>query len=269
MDKSNFSIYRDQVDKTTLLSPDEEKDLLIKAKNGDKEARNKLIESNLRLVVAIANKYKGMGIEYLDLIQQGNMGLCYAVDKYDPSYNTKLSTYATKWIKKYIRDCIPEQSRTIKRTRAIQWTLSQIAKIEDDYLDKYDRRPTEEEIAQELGRTTDGIKQLLQDRSIAFIPLDTPLPGDRLSAAEKIADEPDTDTEDNKMKEAVNVALQNLTPEEADIMIKLYGIGCTPVSARSLAERYGYSYQTVENRRCEIIRKLRYPEILSEIRGQL
>ena len=144
-------MYFKEIGKVPLLSAEEERDLAIRIEQGDEEAKKKLCESNLRLVVSIARRYLNRGLSFLDLIQEGNLGLIKAVEKFDYTKGYKFSTYATWWIRQAITRSIADQARTIRIPVHMVETINKLIRISRQLLQEYGREPTSEEIAKEMG----------------------------------------------------------------------------------------------------------------------
>jgi len=167
-------MYFKEIGKVPLLSAEEERELAIRIEQGDEEAKKKLCESNLRLVVSIARRYLNRGLSFLDLIQEGNLGLIKAVEKFDYTKGYKFSTYATWWIRQAITRSIADQARTIRIPVHMVETINKLIRISRQLLQEYGREPTSEEIAREMGITVEKvreIKKISQDP----VSLETPI----------------------------------------------------------------------------------------------
>ena len=167
-------MYLKEIGKVSLLTAEEERELAIRMEQGDEEAKKKLCESNLRLVVSIAKRYLNRGLSFLDLIQEGNLGLIKAVDKFDYTKGYKFSTYATWWIRQAITRSIADQARTIRIPVHMVETINKLIRVSRQLLQEYGREPTSEEIAKEMGITPEKvreIKKISQDP----VSLETPI----------------------------------------------------------------------------------------------
>ena len=155
-------MYLREIGKIPLLSQDEEQELARKAMEGDKKAKDKLAEANMRLVVSIAKRYGGRGLDFLDLIQEGNTGLLRAVDKFDPDKGFKFSTYATWWIRQAITRAIADQARTIRIPVHMVETINKVLRTTRRLTQDLNREPTNEEIAQAMGMEVDKIEYVMR-----------------------------------------------------------------------------------------------------------
>ena len=153
-------MYLKEIGKVPLLTAEEELEIAQRMAAGDEEARKKLSESNLRLVVSIAKRYVGRGMQFLDLIQEGNLGLIKAVEKFDYSKGYKFSTYATWWIRQAITRAIADQARTIRIPVHMVETINKLIRVSRQLLQEYGREPTPEEIAKEMGVSEEKVREI-------------------------------------------------------------------------------------------------------------
>ena len=167
-------MYLKEIGRINLLTSDEEFEYAIRAEEGDEEAKRMLAESNLRLVVSIAKRYVGRGMLFLDLIQEGNIGLMKAVDKFDPSKGYKFSTYATWWIRQAITRAIADQARTIRVPVHMVETINKLARVQRQLTQELNREPTDEEIAKKLGVTIEKVREVYKI-SQDPVSLETPI----------------------------------------------------------------------------------------------
>lgn len=262
-------LYMDDVGKYPLLTKEEAEQLHIQAKKGDKEAREKLINSNLRLVISIANTYVGCGLDYMDLIQQGNIGLINAVDNWDPNLGT-LSTFATFKIRASISRYCYNNIDTIRKPVWQKELSYQIDKTIENFILISGRKPSVDEIAAILDIYPEKIEKIYQDNSVNFIPLDAPVSDDSNAKIEEtIADESPDEFEADKMKKAVEVALSFLEPDEREILENSFGLNGKCKTQEQMAMERGCTKQNMSLKKLELIQKLRYPEILDAIRKEL
>lgn len=225
-------LYLREIGQVKLLTPEEEIELAARIKKGDKKAREHMIKANLRLVVKIAHDYDGLGLPLLDLINEGNIGLMKAVERFDPSKGGKLSTYAAWWIKQSIKRALANQSKTIRLPVHLVDKISRLRRVALQLQEVFGREPTDEELAEELGIPTHRVTML---RSIAARPtsLDAPIGEDETSTfAEIVEDEKATDPyeqlEEKTVTAMVNELLSRLDPREQTILRERFGLDGGP-----------------------------------------
>ncbi len=257
-------MYLREIGKIPLLSFDEELELAKRVINGDEEAKQKLAESNLRLVVSIAKKYVGRGMLFLDLIQEGNMGLIKAVEKFDYTKGYKFSTYATWWIRQAITRAIADQARTIRIPVHMVETINKLIRTSRHLLQQLGREPTPEEIAQEMEIP---VEKVMEIQKIAQDPvsLETPIgEEDDSHLGDFIQDEDSPAPQDSAaytlLKEQLEEVMNTLTPREAKVLKLRFGL--EDGRARTL-EEVGREFQVTRERIRQIeakaLRKLRHP----------
>ena len=257
-------MYLREIGKIPLLSFDEELELAKRVINGDEEAKQKLAESNLRLVVSIAKKYVGRGMLFLDLIQEVNMGLIKAVEKFDYTKGYKFSTYATWWIRQAITRAIADQARTIRIPVHMVETINKLIRTSRHLLQQLGREPTPEEIAQEMEIP---VEKVMEIQKIAQDPvsLETPIgEEDDSHLGDFIQDEDSPAPQDSAaytlLKEQLEEVMNTLTPREAKVLKLRFGL--EDGRARTL-EEVGREFQVTRERIRQIeakaLRKLRHP----------
>ncbi len=257
-------MYLREIGKIPLLSFDEELELAKKVIDGDEEAKQKLAESNLRLVVSIAKKYVGRGMLFLDLIQEGNMGLIKAVEKFDYTKGYKFSTYATWWIRQAITRAIADQARTIRIPVHMVETINKLIRTSRHLLQQLGREPTPDEIAQEMEIP---VEKVMEIQKIAQDPvsLETPIgEEDDSHLGDFIQDEDSPAPQDSAaytlLKEQLEEVMNTLTPREAKVLKLRFGL--EDGRARTL-EEVGREFQVTRERIRQIeakaLRKLRHP----------
>ena len=257
-------MYLREIGKIPLLSFDEELELAKRVINGDEEAKQKLAESNLRLVVSLAKKYVGRGMLFLDLIQEGNMGLIKAVEKFDYTKGYKFSTYATWWIRQAITRAIADQARTIRIPVHMVETINKLIRTSRHLLQQLGREPTPEEIAQEMEIP---VEKVMEIQKIAQDPvsLETPIgEEDDSHLGDFIQDEDSPAPQDSAaytlLKEQLEEVMNTLTPREAKVLKLRFGL--EDGRARTL-EEVGREFQVTRERIRQIeakaLRKLRHP----------
>ena len=267
-------MYLREIGKIPLLSFDEELELAKRVINGDEEAKQKLAESNLRLVVSIAKKYVGRGMLFLDLIQEGNMGLIKAVEKFDYTKGYKFSTYATWWIRQAITRAIADQARTIRIPVHMVETINKLIRTSRHLLQQLGREPTPEEIAQEMEIP---VEKVMEIQKIAQDPvsLETPIgEEDDSHLGDFIQDEDSPAPQDlaayTLLKEQLEEVMNTLTPREAKVLKLRFGL--EDGRARTL-EEVGREFQVTRERIRQIeakaLRKLRHPSRSKKLRDYM
>lgn len=246
------------------LSFDQEKELSIKALAGDRDAVNTLVECNLLLVVSVAKKYYGCGLPLLDLIQEGNLGLIKAAEKYDGSKGFRFSTYATYWIRQAISRALGDQSRTIRIPANMVELLSKVKKATAELTQKLGRTPTDKEIATHMGVELDKV-QTVMDLAQATTSLDTPVDDEgETCMGDLIADHSAENPLANIIKEAnsqiIEAILDTLGAREAEILKMRFGIiGDKAMTLEEVGAHYGLSKERIRQIENKAIRKLRNP----------
>lgn len=221
-------MYLKEIGVVPLLSNEEEKELAIAVENGDLEAKQRLAEANLRLVVSIAKRYVGRGMQFLDLIQEGNMGLMKAVDKFDYSKGFKFSTYATWWIRQAITRAIADQARTIRIPVHMVETINKLIRISRQLLQDKGREPTPEEIAEGMGITAERVREI-QKIAQEPVSLETPIGeeedshlGDFIEDQDAVA--PDDAASYILLQEQIEDVFTCLTDREQQVLILRFGL---------------------------------------------
>lgn len=263
----SVKIYLQQIGKISLLSSEEELDLAKKIKeSNDAQAINKLINANLRLVVSIAKKYIGRGLSFLDLIQEGNMGLMKAAERFDYSRGYKFSTYATWWIQQAITRAIADKARLIRLPVHMIETLGRIKKATIDLTTENGTTPTREDIAHRLGISVSKLSTLINS-SQDTISIETPATAkeDTVRLGDMIIDEstlsPDMKVTNDNLLTDVRKMLNHLTPKERDVIIMRYGLDDdgTKKTLEEIGARYNVSRERIrqiENRAISKLKKL-------------
>ncbi len=264
-------MYLKEIGQVKLLSAEEEVELAKRVSEGDQEAKNKLTEANLRLVVSIAKKYSGRGLHILDLIQEGNTGLIRAVDKFDWTKGNKFSTYATWWIRQAITRAIADQARTIRVPVHMVEVINKATRCNRKLVQELGREPTMEEIAAELGLPVEKIIEA--NRTAAdTLSLDTPV-GDEedTSIGSFVEDErtpgPADATSNALLAEALKEILDTLTEREADVLRMRFGMydGRTH-TLEEVGQIFGVTRERIRQIENKAIRKLRHPSRAKKIR---
>jgi RNA polymerase primary sigma factor len=257
-------MYLKDIGRIPLLSADEEIELAKKMADGDEEARRKLSEANLRLVVSIAKKYMGRGMLFLDLIQEGNLGLMKAVEKFDYERGYKFSTYATWWIRQAITRAIADQARTIRIPVHMVETINKQVRVSRRLLQEFGREPTPEEIAKEMGVDEARVREILK---IAQDPvsLETPIGEEEDShLSDFIEDDQNkspSDTVDSlALKEQLVGLLNTLTPREEKVLRLRYGLDDgRPRTLEEVGKEFNVTRERIRQIEAKALRKLRHP----------
>ena len=264
-------MYLKEIGQVKLLTAEEEIELAKRVSEGDQEAKNKLTEANLRLVVSIAKKYSGRGLHILDLIQEGNTGLIRAVDKFDWTKGNKFSTYATWWIRQAITRAIADQARTIRVPVHMVEVINKATRCNRKLVQELGREPTVEEIAAELGLPVEKIIEA--NRTAAdTLSLDTPV-GDEedTSIGSFVEDErtpgPADATSNALLSEALKEILDTLTEREADVLKMRFGMydGRTH-TLEEVGQIFGVTRERIRQIENKAIRKLRHPSRAKKIK---
>ena len=221
-------IYLKEIGRVPLLSPDEEVDLAIRISQGDVAAKKRLSEANLRLVVSIAKRYLGRGMQFLDLIQEGNLGLIKAVEKFDHTKGFKFSTYATWWIRQAITRAIADQARTIRIPVHMVETINKVKKVSSQLLHQNGHEPSADDIAAELDMPVDKVREIMR---VAQEPvsLETPIGEEEDSHLGDFLEDdktppPSQIVAESMMKQTLSDVLHMLTPREEQVIRMRYGL---------------------------------------------
>ena len=257
-------MYLKDIGKVPLLSADDEIELARKMTDGDEEAKRRLSEANLRLVVSIAKRYVGRGMQFLDLIQEGNLGLMKAVEKFDYQKGFKFSTYATWWIRQAITRAIADQARTIRIPVHMVETINKVVRVSRTLLQELGREPTAEEIGKEMGISPAKVMEI---QKIAQDPvsLETPIGEEEDShLGDFIEDEQAAAPTDvvafSMLKEQLIGVLDTLTPREEKVLRLRYGIDDgKPRTLEEVGKEFNVTRERIRQIEAKAIRKLRHP----------
>ena len=267
---SNFSIddpvrmYLKEIGKVPLLSAEEEIELAQRMEEGDQEAKKRLAEANLRLVVSIAKRYVGRGMLFLDLIQEGNLGLIKAVEKFDYRKGYKFSTYATWWIRQAITRAIADQARTIRIPVHMVETITKVKKVSSQLLHENGHEPTPQEIADRLGITVDRVREILRI-SQDPVSLETPIGEEEDShLGDFIPDEdapaPAEAASRTLLKEQLSEILGTLTPREEKVLRLRFGLeDGRPRTLEEVGKEFDVTRERIRQIEAKALRKLRHP----------
>ena len=272
MSDDPVKIYLKEIGNYPLLSMDEEVELAKKIAEGDQYATERLTESNLRLVVSIAKKYVGRGLSFLDLIQEGNLGLIKAVDKFDYSKGYKFSTYATWWIRQAITRSIADQSRTIRIPVHMSEVINKAYRISRSLLQELGREPTEEEIAKEMNLPVEKVREIMKI-SADPISLDTPIgEEDDSHLGDFIKDDTIMGPEDaaayTMLQDQIQKLLTTLSEREQRVLILRFGLldGRTR-TLEEVGKEFNVTRERIRQIEAKALRKLRHPNRARMLRG--
>ncbi len=257
-------MYLKEIGRVPLLTADEEIDLAKRMERGDEEAKRRLAEANLRLVVSIAKRYVGRGMLFLDLIQEGNLGLIKAVEKFDYNKGYKFSTYATWWIRQAITRAIADQARTIRIPVHMVETINKLIRVSRQLLQEKGREPLPEEIAAEMDIPVDRVREIMK---IAQEPvsLETPIGEEEDSHLGDFIEDHDAPAPAEAasfmlLKEQLEEVLESLTPREEKVLRLRFGLD--DGRARTLEEvgqHFGVTRERIRQIEAKALRKLRHP----------
>jgi RNA polymerase primary sigma factor len=265
--------YMNQISGHSFLTQDQEKELSVRAMAGDHDAINALVESNLLLVVSIAKRYYGCGLPMLDIIQEGNLGLIKAAEKYDGPKGFRFSTYATYWIRQAISRALNTQSQSIHIPAHVLELLSKIKKAQGVLVQSLNRQPSEEEIAKYLEVDLDKVQTAL-DMSQTVVSLETPIgDDDEASLGDMIADHHSEDSFAYLFREAdnevLNMVLGTLSDREAKILRMRFGMETgQSMTLEDIGTEFGVTRERIRQIEGRALRKLRHPsraKILQEL----
>jgi RNA polymerase primary sigma factor len=257
-------MYLKEIGKVALLTAEEEVELAKRMAGGDKEAKKRMAEANLRLVVSIAKRYVGRGMLFLDLIQEGNLGLIKAVEKFDYTKGYKFSTYATWWIRQAITRAIADQARTIRIPVHMVETINKVMRISRQLLQELGHDPTPEEIAEDMGLPVEKVREILK---IAQEPvsLETPIGEEEDShlgdfIPDEDASEPSEAASFTLLKEQLSEVLSTLTPREEKVLRLRFGIedGRTR-TLEEVGKEFNVTRERIRQIEAKALRKLRHP----------
>ncbi len=267
-------MYLKEIGKVPLLTPEEEQELARRMADGDEEAKRRMAEANLRLVVSIAKRYVGRGMLFLDLIQEGNLGLIKAVDKFDYTKGYKFSTYATWWIRQAITRAIADQARTIRIPVHMVETINKVIRVSRQLLQELGHDPSAEEIAEEMGMPVDKVRDILK---IAQEPvsLETPIGEEEDShlgdfIPDEDASEPSEAASFSLLREQLMTVLDTLTPREKKVLELRFGIvdGRTR-TLEEVGKEFNVTRERIRQIEAKALRKLRHPSRSKKLRDFL
>ncbi len=260
----SVKMYLKEIGQVPLLTTEEEVELAKRMNEGDMSARDKLSVANLRLVVSIAKRYVGRGMHFLDLIQEGNLGLMKAVEKFDYERGFKFSTYATWWIKQSITRAIADQARTIRIPVHMVETINKLGRVSRNLLQTLGREPSAAEIAEKMGITEDKVIEI---QKIAQDPVSLEKPigeeedshlGDFIEDNSSVS--PAEKAEAAMLREHLLQVLSTLTPREQEVLIMRYGIkDSRPKTLEEVGKEFNVTRERIRQIEAKALRKLRHP----------
>jgi len=267
-------MYLKEIGKISLLSPNEELELSKRIENGDEEAKNRLAESNLRLVVSIAKRYVGRNLSFLDLIQEGNIGLMKAVEKFDVTKGFKFSTYATWWIRQAITRAIADQAKTIRVPVHMVETINKLKRLQRQMTLELNREPSDEELAEKMGLTTEKVREIFKI-SQDPLSLETPIGEEEDShLGDFIPDASNMSPEDyainEVLKDEIKEVLLTLTEREEQVLKLRFGL--EDGQCRTLEEVgniFGVTRERIRQIEAKALRKLRHPSRSKKLKDYL
>lgn len=267
-------MYLKEIGRISLLSPEEELKLSEQVAAGDEEAKNKLAESNLRLVVSIAKRYVGRGLLFLDLIQEGNIGLMKAVDKFDSDKGYKFSTYATWWIRQAITRALADQARTIRVPVHMVETINKMSRIQRQLTLELNREPSEEELAKKMGISIEKVREVIKI-SQEPVSLETPIgEEDDSHLGDFIKDEssmsPEEYATNEILKEEIKSVLMTLQVREQEVLELRFGlIDGTCHTLEEVGKKFNVTRERIRQIEAKALRKLRHPSRAKKLKDFL
>src|SRR5215468_5094858 len=260
--ETSIKIYLQEIGGTPLLTVQEEIDLAARIKQGDQKARAWMIKANLRLVVKIAHDYANLGLPFLDLISEGNIGLIKGVERFDPAKGGKLSTYSAWWIKQSIKSALANQSKTIRLPVHLVDKISKMRRVSLQMSEELGREPTDEEFAEEIGISSTKLSRL-KTVSIRPASLDAPIGDDDSTEFGEIVGDEDAQTpfelfRDKNMRDEVSELLDVLDYRERKIIFERYGLdGGKPKTLEEIGKKFGVTRERIRQLQNIALAKLR------------
>lgn len=272
-ESASLDKYLQEIGREELVSPEEEVELAQKIRNGDKQALEKLTRANLRFVVSVAKQYQNQGLSLPDLINEGNLGLIKAAEKFDETRGFKFISYAVWWIRQSILQALAEQSRIVRLPLNQVGSLNKINKAVSRFEQENERQPSSDELAEMIDVPTDKISDTLRV-SGRHVSVDAPFQeGEDNSLLDVLpdAESPNADRSlvDESLTTEIERTLSTLSPREAEIVKAFYGIGCQEMTLEEIGERFGLTRERVRQIKEKAIRRLKTPERSKLLKGFL
>lgn len=268
---SSLKTYLNNIGSINLLTAAEEKHLAELAAAGDTKAKNKLVEANLRLVVSIAKKYQNLGVSFLDLIQEGNLGLMRAANKFDPNKDYKFSTYATYWIRQFIGRAIANQARTIRVPVHMIDSINSMNKKENEFAISHGRKPSDAELAKQLGLTAADIRAM-RNYGQHSTSLDVSIGDDEDTSLSSIVEDKMFETPEEaydkvEIVSMINNILETLDERESTIIRMRYGLDGGGIrTLDQVGQELNLSGERVRQLENRALRKMRHPSRANKLR---
>jgi RNA polymerase primary sigma factor len=267
----NLEIYFEEINKVDLLEPDEEIDLAQRAKQGDQEAFDKLVTSNLRFVVSVAKKYRNQGLSLEDLISEGNIGLIKAVHRFDETRGFKFISYAVWWIRQSILEAISQKSRTVRLPMNVVDEVVRMKKVKEKFEQEHDREPTKEELAEVTEMNNDAIEDAIQ-ASKHELSMDAPTKDDENNTLLKKlphdkVDNPEETMREESLHRELQTAMTMLNDREREILELYYGISSPyPMTLGKIGARFDLTRERIRQIKAAALNKLKHPQLLKELK---
>ena len=264
-ESASLDKYLQEIGREDLITVEEEVELAQAIKKGDRKALEKLTKANLRFVVSVAKQYQNQGLSLPDLINEGNLGLIKAAEKFDETRGFKFISYAVWWIRQSILQALAEQSRIVRLPLNQVGSLNKIGKVLSRFEQENERRPSAEELAEELDIPVDKITDTLKV-SGRHVSVDAPfVEGEDNSLLDVLVNEDTPNTDGTLMYESlsreIDRALATLTERESDIIKMFFGIGCQEVTLEEIGDKFGLTRERVRQIESSAIKKLKHPKI--------